>query len=222
MAGALDTRLAELLTARLCHELAGPIAAIGNGAELLAEEGAGFFDEAVRLIGDSAARVARRLQFYRFAYGFLSGGAAAGPPPHELASGLFAGTRVVCDYGEAARSLPFAEQKLACALLPVAAEALPRGGRLAVAFGAAGPTIEAVGEGARLAEDTRAALALETPLEALTSRTVQPYFAALAAAGGGRRIVTDEDVPGRIMFITAKDAPSYAAATGSSTGSRST
>jgi len=68
----------ELLTARLCHELSAPIAAINNGVELLADDDpdpgspprTDFGHEAATLIGDSARRAASRLQFYRFAYGF--------------------------------------------------------------------------------------------------------------------------------------------------------
>jgi histidine phosphotransferase ChpT len=90
--GPTDIRLSELLSARLCHELSGPIAAINNGVELLAEEyqsleaapGTGFSSDALALVGDSARRAGSRLQFYRFAYGF-SGGARAGPEPYELA-----------------------------------------------------------------------------------------------------------------------------------------
>ena len=40
--GFADMRILELLTARLCHELSGPIAAINNGVELLAEEDPGL------------------------------------------------------------------------------------------------------------------------------------------------------------------------------------
>ena len=35
---AVDLRVLEMLAARLCHDLIGPVAAIGNGAELLADE----------------------------------------------------------------------------------------------------------------------------------------------------------------------------------------
>src|SRR2546422_11320476 len=74
----IDMRVLELLTARLCHELSAPIAAINNGVELLAEEdsdpgsspGTSFMRDAAALIGDSARRASSRLQFYRFAYGF--------------------------------------------------------------------------------------------------------------------------------------------------------
>jgi len=34
----IDLRVLELLTARLCHDLIGPVAAIANGVELLGED----------------------------------------------------------------------------------------------------------------------------------------------------------------------------------------
>src|SRR5438046_4424201 len=87
--GAIDLRVLELRSARLCHELSGPIAAINNGVELLAEEDSGvgslpspaFLHDAAALVGDSARRARSRLQFYRFAYGFSPGSAIAGPAP---------------------------------------------------------------------------------------------------------------------------------------------
>src|SRR5215469_1337383 len=61
----VDMRLLELLTARLCHELSGPVAAISNGIELLLDDEPGpgpsmapsFLRDAVALVGDSAHRV---------------------------------------------------------------------------------------------------------------------------------------------------------------------
>jgi histidine phosphotransferase ChpT len=199
----LDIRIAELLAAQLCHELSGPVAAIGNGAELLAEEGAPFLDEAVRLIGDSASRVASRLQFYRFAYGFTRGSTAVGPPPGELASRFFAGGRISCDYLEPARNLPLDQQKLACNLLLVGARALPRGGHLVAAAGDCGPEIAAIGEGARLSEELREALLLTAPVETLTSRTAPAYFAGLLAAAEGCRLIVADGQPGRLELRTA-------------------
>ena len=101
-------RVLELLSARLCHELSGPIAAINNGVELLADEDSGlaspsspaFLHDAAALVSDSARRARSRLQFYRFAYGFSSGSAIAGPAPHEIAVGFFAATRIVGDYAD--------------------------------------------------------------------------------------------------------------------------
>src|ERR1700731_61135 len=88
---AVDLRVLELLAARLCHELIGPVAAIGNGAELLADEEPDFVKDAVALVGESARKANRRLQFYRFAYGF-TGGELAGLPPDRLARIFFEGS----------------------------------------------------------------------------------------------------------------------------------
>jgi len=97
MSHSVDLRVLELLAARLCHELIGPVAAIGNGAELLADEEPDFVKDAVALVGESARKANRRLQFYRFAYGF-TGGELAGLPPDRLVSALFEESAVTCDY----------------------------------------------------------------------------------------------------------------------------
>jgi histidine phosphotransferase ChpT len=186
-----DPRIAELLAARLCHELVGPVGAIGNGVELLTEDGADFAADAVALIGDSARQAASRLQFYRFAYGFDRTHGAAGPVPCELAAAFFQGTRVACDYHDGVRALPLDQQKLACNMLLCAAEALPRGGTLLISAGAAGPQIEAAGDGAALSPEMRAGLALATPLGELGSRIVQAYFTGLLAQALGRRIAVE-------------------------------
>ncbi|HEX3536621.1 MAG TPA: hypothetical protein VHU15_07630, partial [Stellaceae bacterium] len=125
----IDARIVELLTARLCHDLIGPVSAVGNGVELMQDEDPEFVRDAVALIGDSARRALRRLQFYRFAYGFRPGGIVA-TAPHVLVGELLEGTPVDCDYPEPVRSQPLEWQKLACNLAGIAAEALPRGGRL--------------------------------------------------------------------------------------------
>jgi histidine phosphotransferase ChpT len=186
MSGVADTRLSALLCARLCHELSGPIAAINNGVELLADEDSDFARVAVELVGDSARQASDRLQFYRFAYGFAGGG-VAGAGPRELCGRFFDGSRIACEYGEVAADLPLDRQQLACNLLLVGAEALPRGGRLALA--AATLQVEATGEAAVLSSETVAALTLITPVDALGSRTVQAYFAGLLAASLGYRLL---------------------------------
>jgi histidine phosphotransferase ChpT len=183
----VDARVSALLCARLCHELSGPIAAINNGIELLADEDADFAHVAVELVGDSARQASDRLQFFRFAYGFTGGGAVVGAGPRELCGRFFDGSRIACDYGESAVDLPLDWQQLACNLLLVGAEALPRGGRLALA--AATLHLEATGDAAVLSSETVAALTLVTPVDALGSRTVQAYFAGLLAASLGYRLL---------------------------------
>ncbi len=203
MIAAPDMRVLELLTARLCHELTGPIAAIGNGAELLADDDAGFAQEAAALIADSARRAGSRLQFYRFAYGFGGAGPAAGAAPCDLAAGFFAGARIACDYPRPVRNLPLDWQKLGCNLLLVGSEALPRGGALALDAGPAGPGLEVIGEAAALSPEAEAALTLSAPVAALTPRTVQSYFTGLVARTLGRRLVIAAAESGRFRLSAA-------------------
>src|SRR6185437_7283895 len=115
-----------------CHELVSPTSAIANGVELLGEDDPEFVQQAVALIGDSARKAGRRLQFYRFAYGTLSGGGTAGPPPRELVAGLLDGSKVSCAWSAEALAAPIEWQKLACNLLVLAVEALPRGGAVEI------------------------------------------------------------------------------------------
>jgi len=197
----MDLRVLELLAARLCHELSGPIAAINSGLELLADEpvsaegGADwdFVRDAIALVGESAGRAASRLQFYRFAYGYAHGGSIVGSPPDELAKHFFEKTRIVCEYGESIRALPLDWQRLACNLLLTGAEVLSRGGNLVL--GAVGDSLdlEATGEFTALSPETSAALLLATPVAALTSRSVQAYFTGLLAEMLGCRLVRTEE-----------------------------
>lgn len=187
MTTTIDLRVSELLMARLCHDLAGPIAAIGNGAELLDDDDPDFVRQATALISDSAGTAAKRLSLLRFAYGF-SAGALAGPPPHLLATDYFSSGPVACDYAEAARGLDAPWQRLGCNLLMVAGEALPRGGKLTLLGDVGGIAVAALGEGSGPSPEAINALGLRTPVEGLTSRTVGAYFAGLLAHTLERRL----------------------------------
>jgi histidine phosphotransferase ChpT len=201
MTRAIDLRVVELLAARLCHDLIGPISAISNGVELLADEEPEFARDAAALVGDSAKKALCNLQFYRFAYAF-GGGGLMGAAPYLLAVEFFAQTAIECDYRAEARALSLDQQKLACAMLALAGEGLPRGGRLVLSTGAAGPEIEATGAGPGLSPEIRAALALTVPAAELTSRTVGGYFAGLLAEAQGRRLSV-ADRPGGFRLATA-------------------
>lgn len=207
----IELRIVELIAARLCHDLIGPVSAINNGVELMADEQPDFVREATALVADSALKASRRLQFYRFAYGYRGGG-LAGAYPHVLTADYFAGSNIACDYRADARDLPLEQQKLACTLLAVAGEGLPRGGRLVLSAGPAGPEIDASGEGPGPSPEARAALGLLTPAAELTSRTVGGHFAGLLAdALGCRLVVTDRPGGFRLGVEPLSAAPDLGA-----------
>ena len=69
-----EIKIAELLNAKLCHDLAGPIGAINNGIEFLEEENADLLEKSKELLHISAEQALIRLQFYRKLYGYISDG----------------------------------------------------------------------------------------------------------------------------------------------------
>jgi histidine phosphotransferase ChpT len=204
---AIDLRVLELLSARLCHELVSPVGAINNGIELLGEEDPEFVRDAVELIGQSGRRAGKRLQFYRFAYGTAAGASATagGLDPAELVDGLFEGGKVTCDWTEEARTLPPDWQKLSCNVVLLASEALPRGGTVTVRplrAGQLGVEVVAVGETLNVTPELRAALLPNAPVDDLTSRTVQAYFTARLAEQIGARLSVASPAAGQVSFTT--------------------
>jgi histidine phosphotransferase ChpT len=194
-------RLCELLSARLCHELARPLQAIFTGCDLIDAEEPDLRGEAAALVKGSARHASSRLQFYRFAYGFGGSGSIASAVPHMLAEAFFAGTPLVCDYDEEAKERPLDWQKLACNLLVVAAEALPRGGRLALSCGPSGPEVKGIGEAVAVSPEVLAALALQLPLGDVDARTTHAYFTGLVAASLGHRPSLTEQSAGHFRLV---------------------
>jgi len=68
-----ELRLAELLCTRMCHDMAGPIGAVSNGAELLDDEdNESGASQAFELIQMSAKSAVSKLVFFRNAYGRIN------------------------------------------------------------------------------------------------------------------------------------------------------
>lgn len=132
-------RLAEQLCTRLCHDLTGPIGAVSNGAEFLAEEGfSNLQSQALELINSSAFSAVARLQFYRVAYGRVKESGEASVADHQkLAKDYFEGSKIVLEWpdahGEAAGvSLSTRMMRLLFNLLVIASASLLKGGALKV------------------------------------------------------------------------------------------
>ncbi len=196
MAQTIELRVFELLTARLCHDLVGPVGAASNGAELLAELGPQEAGDAVDLIADSAGKASARLRYYRVAYGLAGGGAGAVEAVRELATAMFADQRFALDWGAAQPvALGDGAGKLLLNMLLLAGEAMGREGSLTIAVEAGGEgtrlDILARGEGAKLDPETLTGLSPSASIEALTPRSVQGYFTARLAEFLGSTLVVE-------------------------------
>ncbi len=61
--------LAELMTTKYCHDLAGPLGAISNGVEFIKEGDESMQEQSVELLEISAKEAVERLLFFRQAFG---------------------------------------------------------------------------------------------------------------------------------------------------------
>jgi histidine phosphotransferase ChpT len=192
----VDLRIVELLAARLCHELVGAIGAISNGIELLDDE-PDFAPDAHALIADSARQAARRLQFYRIAYG--STDIIAEELTRAAVTDLLRTSKIRVRWPEA--PLPDAWRKLACNLLLLASEALTRGGEIRLDIDGPGLTIVAAGDGIRLTGLEPGLLAGTVAAADLEPRTVQPVFTALLARRLGMSLRLQESAVDQIVLV---------------------
>ncbi len=210
MKDASDLWLGELLAARLCHDLVGPVGAIANGVELLAEGGARADPEVVTLIGDSARRASRRLQFFRVAFGTASVATSGLREARKLAHGLVEGEdKLTLDWSEAndaaGDTAGRCGVKLSLLHVLLAADTLPRGGKIVVRTLATPPglrlSVVASGPQARLADEVRAMLAGEGRPEDAAPKTVPALFAWRLARSFGGQISTKTALQDSVEFL---------------------
>lgn len=208
---AIETRVAQLLCSRLCHDLAGAAGAIHNGIELMSDD-VGADPAALSLVATSATRLNNRLAFYRVAFG-LGGGVDAAMTMSEartLAGGALEGRPVELDWrSEPTQALPLDVIRLILVLVSIGADALARGGTLRVRSARAAAGFEfavvARGAGAGLPDVLLAAIDADAPLHAVTSRTVHGYFAATLA----RRLDTVVALRAGIDEVALTVSPSF-------------
>jgi histidine phosphotransferase ChpT len=200
MSVSVELRVLELLSSRLCHELISPVGAINNGIELMDEDDPEFVKEATKLIASSARSAGKRLDFYRFAYGSGRAGTA-----RDVTIGLLEGGKSRCDWDAGVSALAIEWQRVACNLVVLATEALPRGGSVQVAPGAGKPglVVTATGDAINLMPEVRAVLAGATKVADLTARTVHAYYTTKLAEALGTRLTLTEPQAGNAVFTVA-------------------
>ena len=200
MSDTIELRVFHLLCAKLCHDLVSPVGAVSNGVELLQDMGPEDAKEILGLIVESSGKASDRLKFFRVAYGLAADAVRSDAEAKEITSGMMSGHGITLDWPvDPAMVVPLGEDcvKLLLNILLLAAEALPRGGtiavRLAVAGGRTRIDVEASGEGASLSEETLAGLTDQADAAGMTPRTVQGFFTARYARSLGGALELDRD-----------------------------
>jgi histidine phosphotransferase ChpT len=207
-----ETKLAEMLCTRLCHDLTGPIGAVNNGAEFLDDEGFDMQNEAVQLIVTSAHEAVNRLMFYRQAYGRVSdSGEASLEEKKRLAQDFFANSKVTLDWPDshtdaAGISISQKMARLILNLLVISAASLIRGGTLSVRLsmndlGDKQIQVKAVGETIKMDAETLAILKGQGEEFQLSPKTAQPFLAMKIAGEVGASLAIE--VQGDALTIVA-------------------
>jgi histidine phosphotransferase ChpT len=201
--------LAEAIATRLCHDLAGPISAVGNGIELLASETDPSMQRQAReLLHMSAQEGIARLQFLRTAFGQLKDIRSADSEETRLmAQQFFTHSPIKLDWpsltetgfdGEIANHL----RQILCGMILFTGSMLPFGGTLSVRME---PTSKLIVTGThkRLKDDPQAIAfmqGVQTP-ESYTPYNVVPCFLRQVAAEAGIALRCDVSATGEIHTI---------------------
>lgn len=176
MAASDDLRLVELLCARLCHDLAGPIAGAAAGVELLADGDVPAADD-VELLSASIAAAASHLKFLRAALGH--GTTPVSPAElRDLAQAILpAGGAIGLDWIEEGHGdWPRAWARLVLNLIMVARDSLTRGGRISITLRPQPPRVSLEAEGPALASAEMLTPLYDGDVQSLTPRSAQVYY----------------------------------------------
>jgi histidine phosphotransferase ChpT len=199
-----DTTLAELLCARLCHDLAGPVGAAAAGAELL--EDCGDDDgETAGLVAASAAGAAARLKFFRSALG-PAGSAQAALAVRDLAESYLrtavsaVSPGITLGWTCQAATLDGDMARLALNLVLIGRDALTRGGGLDLEIGNGRMSMVIAAETVALGDEVRAVLV--EGREPSGPRGAQAFFARkLSMRLGGRLDMAEVPTGVRVSFV---------------------
>jgi len=198
-----DLDLVAYLSSRLCHDLVGPIGALGNGVEILAEEeDPEMREQAGQLLAASVSEATRRLQYFRMAFGALGGlsDRVGTDNVRRTAEAFFEQGRIKLVWPTDAGLTPDLSKnaaKLVLNLLLVAQTTLPRGGELRLQADSSGLAVAATGVGARIEPDIEKSLTGDPEAE-LDSHTAIPRYAALLAGALGGKVLVAAPATGQV------------------------
>jgi histidine phosphotransferase ChpT len=179
-------RLAELCTARLCHDFSGLVGTVSGGIELASEQRP--HTEELGLAGEAARELTGRLRLYRAAWANQATETTVAAL-RELTRHLprIGANTVVTDGIPDDTILPRPLAVVGLNLVMLAAQCLPKGGQVIMSGTAESLVVRLVGESAAWPEGFAACIA--TPdravSAALAPRALQMPLTVLIAAGSG-------------------------------------
>lgn len=209
------TKLAELMAARLCHDITGPLGAINNGIEFLGDEDGDedMASAALDLIATSAKDAVNRILFYRTAYGAIKQhGAADIEQIKNIITNFLSQSKIEILWDKlpdsGVQTFTTEQARLLLNLVLIASGSLVRGGKLQIIFS---PNIEIAANGSsiRFEEDDEKALSGEIMSDQLNARNVQFLYTALLASQRREAIsISHQEQSLRLWIASAQSSAS--------------
>ena len=205
----IGLKVARQLVSRLCHDLVGPMGAVNNGLELLADAPEES-DDALDLVDQSARQMMARFTFLRAALGMGGVRNPAGSAELAKIAVLAVTGNVALEWrDEAVGPVGIGPEsaKLVLNMVLMGVESLPRGGTVRVDWTLDGESVKvdvaAQGSDARIRPDMLDAFAPEVDEDAVTARNVNVYLARMIAQsiGAGFRLSDERDGTVRIAAV---------------------
>lgn len=216
----VDLRTMQLLCSRICHDLIGPVSAVTTAVELMGDEEGGALDaEAFKVLARSAEEAGRKVTFFRAVFGLAGDREAPVQVDHlmDLTNGVLASGKVTVEWDtDIPAMLPGGVGKILMLLIFLAAETLPRGGKVGIRVqmfsDGLGVACTAGGDGATLRPEIEGVLADEIPLGELSARGIPAYVLLLLAEENGAKVEFSTSQPGQVTLaaLLSDSMPSHA------------
>lgn len=192
--------LAATVAAKICHDLISPVSAIVSGLDLLEDDdSADMREEAMKLIAQSAKKLAAQLSFARVAFGASASADTFDTRElHKLVEGVYETVRAELDWQVQAPALNKPAARAILNLAQIGASALPMGGKATLTAGESDGAfvigLEARGNRARLRQETAEGLRGQALSDGLSGQWIQAYYLyALVKEAGGTVAAAAED-----------------------------
>lgn len=210
-----ELTLVELMGARFCHDLAGPISAVNNGLEFLQEENPEMRQRAMELIETSSRESVARLQFFRQAYGMVpSEGEVNLSHLQAIAKQYFSFGKITLDWPDmhteaSGIALGHRMGRLLLNLIVIAASSLIHGGTISVRLAKLenGKRLTVIGKGndLKVSSDIMSILGYQAcPID---KRNVQLHFTAQVAQQLGVTVQVAEQVGSLQLMVDRINIP---------------
>ena len=193
--------IAALVGARICHDLAGVLGALGNGIEVLGEAGGSGAE--LEMVADTASEARNRLAMLRIAFAPADDADSFVAPAmlRSIAQGLNGASRLTLGWTPADTALPRPRVRLAVLLAMCTASAMPRGATLHIKLDADALALHA--QGTRCTLDPALWDCLDgASAPPVTLRPAQVHFAVAAQVlqHNARALSLQQPEPGTLVL----------------------